>query len=151
LAILGVMGFIGGAIHVFIGDKAQVSGNVISLLFKAFQIYLFSTAFLGTHRKDLKKAQRAVTLFKWYMGLLAIIDIAFLIIYHHNEFEFIGPAEDMDIKPEDFHGLMILILATILFIEEALTGLLLYGAIKIRNTLRQTHELLNENNYVYQP
>lgn len=151
LAILGIGALIAETYKLFTDENTPKIAILINFLFRVFQICLFLIAFLSTHRKDLKKAQVTVILIKCYMGVLAILDIAFIIIFHNQQFEFVAIAENIDMKPEDFHFIMLSILMIILLIEEAFTALLLYGAIKIRNTLQQTHELLNENNYVYQP
>ena len=143
-AILSGCGALGNLINLFrLTNFKQLLPILGGTFFASWNAYQLLLLYKGINLKEYKYAQNAVVLMKWFMIATAL----FLIL----SFILIEPA----LWVPGLEGVLgikyILVVILIIIIAEAAFFLLfLYGAIKVRNLLKEIDDILEGTNYVNQ-
>jgi len=104
---------------------------------------------MATHRKNLSMAIKGTLMLKIYMITVCLFDLVCIFMIKYGAIEFPMLPDDR-FTPESLTGFMIAVFLVLLILEEVILGLLLLGAMKVRDTLQKTQELIKDGNYIQQ-
>jgi len=144
MSILNVCGALANLINLFhLVSFLQLVPILGGTFFASWNAYQLLLLYKGMSLKDYNYAQSAVILMKWYMILSTIIlTLSFI---------FVEPSLWIP-QIQEINGIkyiLAVVLITIV-IEIVFFGLFLFGAIKVRNLLKEINDILEGSNYVNQ-
>jgi len=150
LGLWSALHLISRVIHFHADDGFPISVRLVAVVLTAYEIFQFAFLFLATHRKNLSMAINGTLMLKIYMVVVCVFDLVCIFLVRYGAIEFPMLPDDFEFTPNQLTGILIAGFLVGLILEEVILGLLLLGAIKVRDTLEKTKELIKEGNYIQQ-